>query len=67
MINSIAWVYLPYLAFVALVIGGMHYENIWVIIMGLVFLYAYDPNPELKIICKRPVYYKCIWESKQEK
>jgi hypothetical protein len=66
-VNSIAWVYLPYLAFVALVIGGLHYNNIYVVIMGLVFLYAYDPKPELKIICKRSLFYKCIFEKEQGK
>ena len=65
--NSIAWVYLPNLAFLGLVIGGLHYENVYVVIMGLVFLYAYDPTPELKIICKQPVYYKCIFEKEQSK
>ena len=64
--NSIAWVYLPYLAFVALVIGGLHYQNIYVVIMGLVFLYAYDPKPELETICKRPVFYKCVFDNNKE-
>jgi hypothetical protein len=66
-VNSVAWVYLPYLAFVGLVIGGLHYNNIYVVIMGLVFLYAYDPKPELEIICKRPVYHKCIFQKEQTK
>ena len=66
MINSIAWVYLPYLALVALVIGGLHYQNIWVVIIGLVFLSVYDPKPELEIICKRPVFYKCVFDNNKE-
>jgi hypothetical protein len=61
-VNSVAWVYLPYLAFWGLVIGGLHYNNIYVVIIGLVFFYAYDPKPELEIVCKQLVYYKCIFE-----
>ena len=64
--NSVAWVYLPYLAFLGLVIGGLHYQNIWVIVFGILALYLYDPIPELKIICKQSLYYKCIFEKKQE-
>jgi hypothetical protein len=66
-VNSIAWVYFPYLAFLGPVIGGLHYNNIYVVIIGLVFLYAYDPKPVLEIICKRSVYYKCIFEKEQSK
>jgi hypothetical protein len=66
-VNSITWVYLPSLAFVALVIGGLHYNNIYIVIIGLVFIYAYDPKPELEIICKQSVYYKCIFEKEQTK
>ena len=65
--NSVAWVYLPYLAFWGLVIGGLHYKNIWVIAFGILALYLYDTKPELKIICERPVYYKCIFEKEQVK
>ena len=65
--NSIAWVYLPYFAFLGLVIAGLHYNNVWAIAFGIFALYLYDPKPELKIICERPIYYKCIFEKETEK
>lgn len=56
--NSIAWVYLPFFAFLGLVIAGLHYKNTWVIVAGIVFFCLYDVKPELKIICSRTVYNK---------
>lgn len=56
--NSIAWVYFPYLTFLGLVIAGLHYKNTWVIVTGIVFFLIYDVKPELKIICSRADYNK---------
>lgn len=65
--NSVAWAYLPYFAFLGLVIAGLHYRNMWAIAFGILALYFYDPKPKLKIICKQHVYYKCICEKEQGK
>lgn len=53
--NSIAWLYLPYLAFLGMIIAGLHYQNYWVLGFGILAIYAYDVTPELEIICKRPI------------
>jgi hypothetical protein len=37
-------VYLPYFAFVALVIGGLHYHNSWVIAFGILAIFVYNVN-----------------------
>ena len=65
--NSIAWVYLPYLVFLGLIIAGLHYKNVWIITLGVIGILFYDVKQELEIICKRPVYYKCIFEKEQGK
>ena len=52
-------VYLPYFAFAALVIGGMYFENNWVIAFGIMALFCYDVKPELKIITKQNLFQNC--------
>lgn len=64
--NSIAWVYLPYFVFLGLVIAGLHYKNFWVIALGIVAIFFYNPEPELKIICERSIYNNCTFENKKE-
>ena len=55
-------VYLPYFAFAAVVIGGMHYRYPWVIVFGLVFFFAYSTEKELKILAHRNVNQYCNCE-----
>ena len=64
--NSIAWVYLPYFAFLGVVIAGLHYKNMWVVGFGIVFFLFYNVKPELEIICKRPIYNNCTFENIKE-
>lgn len=65
--NSIAWLYLPYFAFLGLVIAGLHYQNTWVVVAGIVFFYVYDVKPELKIICSRTVYNRYEFNTTEQK
>lgn len=62
--NSIAWVYFPYLTFLGLVIAGLHYKSAVVIVAGIVFFLIYDVKPELKIICSRTVNNMCQFHPK---
>lgn len=64
--NSIAWVYLPYFAFLGVVIAGLHYKNMWVVGLGIAFFMLYNVKKELKIICKRPIYNNCTFENIKE-
>lgn len=66
--NSIAWLYLPYLAFLGTIIAGLHYQNYWALGFGLLAMYLYDVKPKIEIICKRPIYNNCrfIVQEKEE-
>lgn len=64
--NSIAWVYLPYFAFLGVVIAGLHYKNMWVVGFGIAFFLFYNVTPELKIICDRPIYNNSTFENIKE-
>lgn len=64
--NSIAWVYLPYFAFLGLVIAGLHYKDFLVITAGIVAIFFYNADPALKIICERSIYNNCTFENKKE-
>lgn len=52
-------VYLPYFAFAALVIGGLHYHNNWVITFGILAIFIYNVKPELKILARQNVFKNC--------
>jgi hypothetical protein len=53
--------------FLLLIIAGLHYKNGWIIALGAIGILFYDVKQDLEIICKRPVYYKCIFEKEQSK
>jgi hypothetical protein len=57
--HSVAWVYLPYIAYLGMIIAGLHYQNYWVVGFGIFALYAHEVESELEIICKRPIYNNC--------
>lgn len=65
--NSIIWLYIPYFAFLGVVIAGLHYKENWVVIIGIVMFFLYDVKPELKIICDRKIYNNCKFENIKEK
>lgn len=65
--NSVAWVFLPYFAFLGVVIAGLHWDKTWVVVCGVVFFLFYDPKPELKIICSRTIYSECEFYTMEDK
>ena len=65
--NSVAWVYLPYFAFLGLVIAGLHYGNKWIIAFGVLAFFIYDVKEELKIICNRTIYNECEFYTVEKK
>ena len=65
--NSIAWVYLPYLAFLGLAISGLYWQKEWVVIVAIVFMAFYNVKPELEIICSRTIYNECEFYIDKEK
>jgi hypothetical protein len=65
-VNSIAWVYLPYFAFLGLAIAGLYWQKEWVVIVAVVFMAFYNVKPELEIICKRTIYNECEFYIEKE-
>jgi hypothetical protein len=65
--NSIAWVYLPYFAFLWLAVAGLHWQKEWLVIVAVVFMAFYNVNPEIEIICSRTVCDNCEFYTVKEK
>jgi len=58
-------VYLPYFAFVGVVVAGLHYKNYWIMGFGISFFFMYDLEPALKIICGESKNNHSIHEEKE--
>lgn len=65
--NSVAWVYLPYFAFLGLAMSGLYWNKDWVVIVAVVFMALYNVKPELEIICSRTIYDSCEFYMSEEK
>jgi len=44
--------YIPYMVFAVIVYLGLRFNNLFVIVAGLVFILFYNPKPEMEIISK---------------
>lgn len=60
--NSLSYIscYIPYVCFTVMIIAGLHYNNIYVVAIGIFFILFYDPQPEIEIISKQNIYSNSV-------